>query len=632
MTPDAATSRLLAAGVMTSAGWYFSSVPTNARRLPIAPDSIFVVHVTVGSSGFRIAGRPVPPRMLAKAIRCFPQWRERPVLIVPVGSRPTPAAAGGLLSALAAALGVPVLSSDAGVYVGARILITGGMFRRWNPPEPDGFAATAATGASASTPIGRLLPAPPGLSRHRDPAEPMAAEPMVAVLVEPMTSDPMPMEPVSVEPVSVDPANVEPANVEPAPVLIEHLVEEPAATEEVSQPSAPLEVEQTAPAAVIVPISVPVTPIAPMRIAGIHTAASLPDDPEPEPIAEPEPAQGAQGAHTVSDAAIAAPSTTGRSPSPMPAPQRTAAAAPARIQALMVPVAPVMAPAAVGLAARPVAAPVEATWRRLVSSATREDREQLRSLLGWRYEAHARAITGVLALQPGLRSSTGQDDLLAGLIAVRAHLSTTGPEVDLALRGEPASTGTAGRAAPEQVGLPGARVLARCTGSGLGRLPVVVGPVFRPGALDTAVLSQYKSGTVLVEPAFTEARIGRCTPPDSTVEYAIWSTTGRRTDRLEVVEAGAGSDSARVLFRAGSHFLVLDVDQPTGPGPLRVLLREVPGPTAVDTGADERARQRLRDFLREATQPPADGPGIPQWRLPIGIRSDAAPFALAASE
>ncbi|GLY31384.1 hypothetical protein [Kineosporia sp. NBRC 101731] len=269
--------------------------------------------------------------------------------------------------------------------------------------------------------------------------------------------------------------------------------------------------------------------------------------------------------------------------------------------------------------------PIEerASWMPIGGDAQRDDREQVRSLLGWRYEAHSRAITGVLALQPGLRASAGRGDLMIGLVAVRAHLAGASAVVDAVLRGEEIRPG-GGFA---EIDPAGAALLARCARSGLSRLPAVVGPVFRAGNPDTTQLKRYRSGLRLVEPAFTEARLVPSSAGESTVEYAIWSSTARRTDRV----TGPGGDGGtRVLFAPGTQFVVLDVEQPEDGDQLRVLLRELPASATPDEAVDERARERLRESMQLVQPTAPTQPRIPeQWRYPLGMRSDGTLFALS---
>jgi hypothetical protein len=267
------------------------------------------------------------------------------------------------------------------------------------------------------------------------------------------------------------------------------------------------------------------------------------------------------------------------------------------------------------------------------------DRERLRTLLGWRYEAHARAVMGVLALQPGLRAGSGSDDILAGLVAVRAYLAATesrsplGLAVTAALRG-----GERGWDDGDPV------LLARCAGAGLGRLPAVAGPVFLPAAPDPAVVERYRSGDMLVEPAFLEVSTTRWDLPGRTVEYAIWSSTARRTDWLGLGDAaGGGGAPGRALFSAGTRLVVLGVDRDGGTGGSagsggtparmlpRVLLREAVGGRA-DSALDERALDRLRTML-PAPSPAVEraGPdgGPPErFRFAVGLDDDASAFAL----
>ena len=59
-----------------------------------------MVHVQLDGTGFRIGGRPVPPRVLAGAIAACGHWHERPVVVAAVGASAVREAATPLLSAL----------------------------------------------------------------------------------------------------------------------------------------------------------------------------------------------------------------------------------------------------------------------------------------------------------------------------------------------------------------------------------------------------------------------------------------------------------------------------------------------------------------------------------------------------
>jgi hypothetical protein len=691
-TPDPSAGRVLTASVQTPAGRFFLDPPADPMLLPTAPGSVFVVHIALVSSGFRVARRPVPPRILARAIRCCPEWRGRPVLVVTVGTPGGDPAAAPLMAALAVALEVPVLAADAGVYAGARSLITGGSFLRWNPPQ------ARAAGAPATVRLGHTLPAagtvrprsartrsaPLAAARREPVAAPQVPTPVPVATLVPVgvpvpTSTPVPVRWEAPVPAAGLPAEKTPTVApvpEPAPAPEPPQQPEPARAPSGAQPrdrALSRSFSQQAAAAPLADFlsgsSLAASPISAMARAGAAdgvpaaaeptvamqasaTSTSVADTSAMEPPGTAVELPGRQAvpvsAHLRSMPSIRVPAV--RQAEPLPElPVEPALSAPEPVGAAYG--SPEPRPAAVGQVpaqssgearASDGAAQVDAQrrvagaeWIRLVPSAGHQDRERLRNLLGWRYEAHARAVNSVLALQPGLRATAGQDDLLAGLVAVRAHLSTTGPDVDMLLRGEPptengssAVTASGGVA----IDLVGAELLGRCAASGLGRLPVVVGPVFRPGRPDKAVLAQYRSGAVLVEPAFTEARLGRCAPVGSTVEYAIWSSSGRRTDRLDSTDAGGDPGLPRVLFRAGVHFVVLGVDEPNGSGLPRVLLREVPGPAALDERADERVRQRLRETVELSVLTGGDAPDAPQWRLPIGVRSGAAPFIVTARQ
>ncbi|MCE0537912.1 hypothetical protein LWF15_20675, partial [Kineosporia rhizophila] len=175
----------------------------------------------------------------------------------------------------------------------------------------------------------------------------------------------------------------------------------------------------------------------------------------------------------------------------------------------------------------------------------------------------------------------------------------------------------------------GAGLLARCPSAGLRRLPVAAGPFYRAGAPPVSALESYRAGDRLVEPGFVEARLNPVLASGSTVEYLIWSSTARRTDRV----TGPGhDDGARVLFAPGTQFVVLDTIR-QDEGRLRVLLRELPTAvrrTSADQGLDERTRERLQEWLKPAAAVVRTRPPVPrQWRYPIGIRSDGAVYCAA---
>jgi len=264
-----------------------------------------------------------------------------------------------------------------------------------------------------------------------------------------------------------------------------------------------------------------------------------------------------------------------------------------------------------------------AAWVRVGSGVRPGDREQVRSLLGWRYEAHSRAVTGILALEPGLRARAGQDDLILGLVAVHAYLAGASRVIDAVLRGEQISA-DGGFA---EIDAEGATLLARCARSGLDRLPAVVGPVFRAGSPGPEQIRHYRSGLRLVEPTFTEARLNPTAASETTVEYAIWSSTARRTDRMTGTE-----NESRVVFAPGTQFVVLDVVQPQDGDQLRVLLWELPARSAggtPDRQTQERTRKRLWERLTDGPPATQGRPGLPdQWHYPVGMHTSGDLFDL----
>lgn len=726
VAPDAGTERLLAASTPTKAGRYFLPPPVDPHRLPAAPDSYFIVHVLFGDSGFRVAGRPVPPRMLAKAIRSCREWRGRPVLIITTGNSAVQVAGGALLSALAVDLDVPVIGSDAVVQIGPRTLITAGNFVRWTPPS------RRVSGGPVTVRLGPILPRVIVPRRPKRSAVPRIVPKVpfleeVSVSEAPVVSSAPPVALstgtsimlVPGKPIRIaarrNPSPAVPPRTYAAPSIPAKAVAEPVQTlapppalaarsspavtpgdtptskpeeEQASEKrlsrwmrsllkthlkakapvltatsTPPLRMVSAVPIASAEPVlrpepdarvpdairpgpEVQATPEVradskPRIVRNPRVESNPPVESNPhvttKPQAEPEPRVEIQVAQSGQAGKPATPRTT------KPAAVRTLVE-PLPEPLTVVPAAKVSSRTGPGIAAASAAsepshrpdssdssaisgdgagAQPRGPWILAGSTFTKRDREQLRSVLGWHYEAHARAVSSVLALLPSLRAAGDSADLLSALTAVRVQLSGLGSTVDQVLRGEP---GVVKVDPQDELDLPAVEMLARCTNVGLRWLPAVVGPVFRPGMTDPAVLERYRSGTQLIEPAFTEARLTRQVPPGSTLEYAIWSSTARRTERLTVTDPTA--NSPRVLFAAGSRFLVLGVEEPGEADALpRVLLREVPSLTKTDTALDEQTRERLRESLRRTVRNTSAMSQIPaQWRLAIGVRADTSVY------
>jgi len=216
------------------------------------------------------------------------------------------------------------------------------------------------------------------------------------------------------------------------------------------------------------------------------------------------------------------------------------------------------------------------------------------------YDAHARVVTRALSEQPGLRGTGNQPP--GGLIAVRAVCSEQREPTRRVLRrntaaGQPTAQETA------QICF-----LARAARQGLRRLPTVLGPVFRPATVSVEHLAAYRQGAELLEPSFVDGDLIRSQPAGATVEFAIWSHTGRRVDVL------APADARPVLFAPGTVFRVLAVDRAED-GPIRVLL--------TDPGVGE-SDDRIVASLRTAAETPP-GTCTHLDDLAIGLHDDG-PF------
>ncbi|GLY23081.1 hypothetical protein [Micromonospora sp. NBRC 101691] len=558
-------------------------LPDAGARVPVldpgpweAPGSVtpgpagwFALAVEAGRSGFRLGGRPVAAADLAQAIWHCPRWRGRPVLLVTQRSASTDRV-GPVLHQLAVGLGAPVYASDAGIRFTFGRASANGLFWCWRPdggdePEPAGHVLP---------PLGRvrLRPAPTG--RDRQPPAPVPS---------PATTGP------GTVPSPVDPADA------PSPA---------AAPESGTglSPGAAFEVQSLA----LPVIELPRPDLSVQRMAltefdvprlELDTCRPLIADPDAA-----EPATSALAAVTLTASVPAAATLTGpdttEAPTVGPVTTEAPATGPVTIDA----------PAnGVGVGPPPVPpANRGAAWFGVRARTDEADRERLRTVLGWKFQAHSRTVARALSLHPGLRSAVGAHDVMAGLVTVLALLDGVGERVNGALRD--------GGTPDEDV-----RLLARCACAGLEQLPAVGGPVFAvlPAGLDVA---RYRPGELLVEPAFTTVSCHGGTEGDAG-RYAIWSATARRLDQLGIAD-GAGVRAGRAMFAAGSRFAVLGVDE--GPdGVPYVLLREVVSGHR-DVGLDERVADKLRDAL--AAQPHRAAPAPLPW--PLGFAAGDRPFAL----
>ncbi|GAA2718724.1 hypothetical protein ACFY2R_20285 [Micromonospora olivasterospora] len=531
-----------------------SRVPVLERGPWEAPGSVtpgpagwFALAVEADRSGFRLGGRPLTATDLAQAIWHCPRWRGRPVLLVTQPSAPADGAVA-VLHQLAVDLGTPVYASDAGIHFTFGRASTSGLFWCWRPD-----------GGAEPEPAGRLLPLlGPVRVRHT----PTGGAPGRDQL---SSAPPRPVPP----PVTTDPGTA------PSPAA--------------AAASAPGLSSEAEPALGVLGLAVPAIEV-PRPDLSVRRMV-LPDFAPPRlelDTCRTLAADLAAATPDTTDAPATAPDTTDATPTG----PGTADGPATGVDAGSPP-----APRAV----RPGAA-----WFGVRARTDETDRERLRTVLGWKFQAHSRTVTRALSLRPGLRSAVGEYDVMAGLVAVLALLNGVGERVNGALRG--------GGTPDEDV-----QLLARCARAGLEQLPAVGGPVFAAAPAGLEVTDRYRAGDLLVEPAFTavsltggaEGGAGR---------YAIWSATARRLDQLGVPD-GPGARAGRAMFAAGTRFTVLGTDEGPDGAPC-VLLREIV--VGHQRGLDERVAGKLREAL--AAQPRGAASAPLPW--PLGFAAGDHPFAL----
>ncbi|GAB2922023.1 hypothetical protein GCM10027280_06560 [Micromonospora polyrhachis] len=543
------------------------------------PAGWFALVVEADRSGFRLGGRPMVAADLARAIWHCPRWRGRPVLLVTQASAPADGA-GPVLRQLAVDLGAPVYASDAGIRFTFGRAFADGQFWCWHP-----------NGADEPGLAGRLLP-PLGPVRARR---------------TPPGQSPSPLPPgVPAEPVPPPVAN-HPAIAPPpaAPAAIQSSVAVPGL-----EPGRPSELET---AHLVRGLTVPVIEV-PQPDFGLRRIV-LPEFPPPRLELD---------THRPLDTIVAAGTTDSQAPATdTPA---TVAAMPAAVT-VVPPSSPDTAdtPGGGGAAGPPSVSPAarrEAAWLGVRARTEEADRERLRVVLGWKFQAHSRAVVRALSLHPGLRNAVGAHDVMAGLVAVLALLDGMRERVDDTLRG-----GT-----PDE----DVQLLARCACAGLVQLPAIGGPVFAAVPDGLEVTDRYRPGDLVVEPGFTTVSLTGGTVGTGTGtgtgggggggtgggggagRYAIWSATARRLDQLGIPGAQVG----QAMFAAGTRFAVLGVDDGPDGAPC-VLLREI---VFEHRGGalDERVAGKLRDAL--AAQAPRAAPAPLPW--PLGFAASDRPFAL----
>jgi len=227
---------------------------------------------------------------------------------------------------------------------------------------------------------------------------------------------------------------------------------------------------------------------------------------------------------------------------------------------------------------------------------------------GSAFEEALPSVRTALATFPSLRAAQTRE-ASSDFVAVHLYLGAGefgANRVNSALRG--------GRTAEFADG-------AACLLSGLRRLPVHRGPVFR--LLDRDALGAYEAGMVVTEPGFVSASsaqgvvAGGAAPDFANV--LLWSHSARRTSAFD--RHGLPDE---VVFPAGSRFLVLAAD-PEAPGRPALLLRELrpdEGSAAEPDASDHALLARMRRALERhhrAAPNPVTGDALQRITAPIGL-------------
>ncbi|PYC66806.1 hypothetical protein C7C45_23165 [Micromonospora arborensis] len=612
-------------GVRTPAGWSFLDAPGVGTESMLAG---FVVEIRVDVTGFRVGGRLVSARALAKLIHaCREDDDTQPVVFVVHGAPVKGAAADVLFGGLADTLKVPVHAADAEVTRTATgLLQTSGAFRRWTPRQQGAAPRTRRVRL-----LGRVLPALPAVPVRRGsrpgngPVPPVTPEPPTVGQRAPVG----PAEELSPAPLDAEVAvllasvrwvaasRVARLEVPPLPVLVVPPpgtgTNAPVSDQgiDVPRPAEELTDRQQHPDEALA-LSALTSPAGPVGGAGVAVlgepdavtvAAAGPEDRDEEvPLAisgwRPTPSAQADAVAGVPALSTAPPLPEPTSPAGPAQPAATATDGPGPVRAPQ----PVLPP---GPAPRWLA---EADIERAVA-----DRTGLRNALSGRYDAHARVVARTLAQSPGLRAAAGAfTELTTGLVAIRAYCDGERELMNQVLRG----------GGPDS-DVDRASVVACCAAYGLRRLPSVLGPVFRAGLADVRLVDGYRAGDVLIEPAFVDVDLGPAPVDENHVRFAIWSVSAHRLDGLD------GAQRASAIFPPGSRFQVLAVDEQTTDEPSRVFLRDLAGSYQGGRDSADRILSQLRAADRGATPFGGTDRSVPTAFAP-GLDDAGRPFPLPA--
>lgn len=189
-----------------------------------------------------------------------------------------------------------------------------------------------------------------------------------------------------------------------------------------------------------------------------------------------------------------------------------------------------------------------------------EERAWLRRTLSREFDSMASSVARIISEHPGLQASgaVGRDDVLADSVAVRLYLSRRGTGVDVGLR-----SGSNGPHVP----------FARCAVSGLSRLPSYRGATIYRTSPTEQEWQHYRTRRLVTNWAFVNTLTGPCESQDGDTDVLVWSMTARRTALLE--SDGAERVEDRALFLPGTHFKILELQEPSDGGRGAILMREI---------------------------------------------------------
>ncbi|AGL14106.1 hypothetical protein L083_0596 [Actinoplanes sp. N902-109] len=217
----------------------------------------------------------------------------------------------------------------------------------------------------------------------------------------------------------------------------------------------------------------------------------------------------------------------------------------------------------------------------LPSRSLEEERNWLRRTLSRDFDVMASSVSRLMSEHPGLKAAgtLSAEDVLADSVAVRLYLSGRGAGIDAGLR-----SGSNGPHVP----------FARCTVSGLSRLPSFRGTTVYRTTPSATEWDEYRSRRVVTDWAFVNVLTGPCMSQEGDTDVLVWSMTARRTAVLE--PEGDDRVTDRVLFLPGTHYKILELHEPADGERGAILLREIGANEISDDGRVDPNRVSLDEL------------------------------------